>query len=270
VPDLRFQVVVNPLVESEVDGVVAFGNFTNKGDAAIYPEDGVLAFHRDLILGRALPLVFVTKQVNTLGVLTAIALFLHRDLAIHPNTPGFVFAVDLVDRYGVSGHAHLDRDLSRFFRLVRGVLVTAKGRQDQKIALDTTVSWIREYIHDGGLPGLPPESEPPRILDRGTDGFVLATSDASFDWAWEELFRMGFLRGLLAAPILGHPDHWSYLGARKSPFLVMDLRKAADILNEGEAQLGDGLWTSDGMWLFGPKDGTLLPPASVVNILTRV
>lgn len=269
--DLKFHVVLDPAIDSQVEGVVAFGDFEPKGDAAIYPEDGILAFHRDLILGRALPLVFVTRRLSNLGVMTAITLFLYRDLALHPNLPGFLYGVELADRYGVSGLSHLDRDLSRFFRLVRGVVAAAKGKQAQKIALDTVVGWIREYVLEGLIPGLPPEAPPPRVLERGTDGFVLATSEGDLDWAWEELFRMGHLRGLLAAPLRERQDHWIYLGARKSPFLMMDLIKAAEILNQGEEQLGDeNRWHSDGMWLFGPKEGTLLPPSAVVGILTRV
>lgn len=270
-PDLQFHVVLDPTLGSSVDGVVAFGDFETKTDGSIYPDDGILAFHRDLILGRALPLVFVTRKLGNLGVLAAVTLFLHRDLALHPNLPGFIYGVDMADRYGVSGHSHLDRDMSKFLRLIKGVVAASKGKQAQKAALDTVVGWMREYVIEGLLPGLPPESQPPRILDRGTDGFVLATSDSNFEWAWEELFRMGHLRGLLAAPMLDRQDHWTYLGARKSPFLAMDLVKARDILNQGEEKLGDkARWHSDGMWLFGPKEGTMLPPASVVSILTRV
>lgn len=270
-PDLSFHVVLDPKLGNRIEGAVAFGDFETHPQAAVYPSDGLLAFHRDLILGRALPLVFVTRGLHNLGVAAAITLFLHRDLALHPNLPGFLYGVDLADRYGVSGHSHLDRDLSRFFRLVKGVLAASKGKTAQKEALDTVVGWVHEYVIDGGLPGLPPEAQPPRILDRGTDGFVLATSESDFEWAWEELFRMGHLRGLLTAPMSERPNHWVYLGARKSPFLAMDLHKAAEILNQGEEQLGDeARWRSDGMWLFGPKEGTLLPPASVVSILTRV
>src|SRR5215831_14816074 len=56
------------------------------------PDDkGALpSFFEDLLLGRPMPPTFATRSIQDVDTLVAIALFLHRDLATHPNTPGFV------------------------------------------------------------------------------------------------------------------------------------------------------------------------------------
>lgn len=264
--ELRFQIVLDKEIGRNVRGVVAFGDFETDDETLgtpIYKD--VDTFFRDLIFGRPLPLTFAAKELETFGVILAIALFLHRDLAIHPDTPGFLACTNLAD-HGIAGLAHIDRDLSSFFKFTRRYLASAKKPKD---ALETVVGWIRQYITDKQLPSLPPALTPPRVVDIGTDGFVLATCQhESLAEGWEELFRMGYLRGLLLKSL---PEaRWQVLGARKSAYTLLDLGKAADALNEAETAMGEPPeWKVEGMWLIGPPDGTLIPVSALTKVLVR-
>lgn len=270
--ELQFQVVIDKSLDSDVKGVVAFGDFeSSDGSAAIYPVDGIEAFFNDLILGKPFPLVFATRRLETLGTFVAVSLFLHRDLALHPGVPGVVAAVRLFDVYKVSGLAHVDRDLARFFRFLTAYLNTPpQDKAAQQQALATAVGWLRAYVLEGRLPSMPAERELPRILDRGTDGFVVAScSHSDLVLGWEELYRQGFLRGILMQSV--GRDRWRMLGARKSAYLAFDVVKAAAVLNEAEGAMGEPpQWYSDGLWLVGPEEGTLLLPSAVIRLLLMV
>jgi hypothetical protein len=270
VEELRLQVVLDKNLGSEIDGVVAFGDFRPKEGAtfyAIYNVDEAHLFYRDLIMGRSLPMVLVARNLETMGVFVAVTLFLQRDLAVHPAVPGLFSAVNLMDSYGRSGLAHVDRDLSRFLRFLRGYLSENKGLVQD--ALATAVGFLRAYILDGVTPSMQAEPEPPRIIDRGTDGFVFATSHhTDLLSGWEELYRQGFLRGLL---IHQEGDRCHVLAARKSPYLSLDLKKAAAILNEAESAMGEPAeWVTDGFWLRGPEGGTLILPSALLQVFLRV
>lgn len=269
--ELRLQVVLDKSVESEVEGVVAFGDFQPKGPnplTAIYSVDETHRFYQDLILGRPLPLVLVTRNLETMGVLLAITLFLHRDLAINPALPGFLSAVNLMDAHGVAGLAHVDRDLASFLKFVRTYLTQTSDKV--QVALGTAVGFLHAYISEGLKPSLPPEPEPPRVVDRGTDGFVFATSlHAELLLGWEELYRQGFLRGVLMHQEGG--DRWHVLAARKSLYLSFDLKKAASLLNDVELALGEPQeWVTDGHWLRGPEEGTLILPSALLQVFLRI
>lgn len=269
--ELRLQVVIDKDIGQEVAGVVAFGGDFDSDDpnTVIYTHSReVLRFVDDLILGSPFPLVFVTRDFNDLGTFLAATVFLHRDLAINPRLVGLAAEAAFVDEYGVAALAHVDRDLSRFFRFVLAY-VKASTKVERGV-LENVVRWFREYITEGKLPGLPGEKEIPRVLDHGENGFVVASSGhAELALAWEELFRMGFLRGVVFYQ--AGEDRWHVLGARKSHYLVIDLQKAAEILNEVEAAMGEPKdWASDGTWLRGPEEGTLIIPSAVVGVLQRV
>lgn len=267
--EIRYQVVVDRNVSSKVSGVLAFGDFTSDSkDATIYGVSDLTVFFHDLILGRPFPLVFVTRGIDNLGVLAALTLFLHRDLAIHPATPGFLAAVTLVDGLGVAGMAHLDRDVSRFFKLIRNCLQASQGKSLQE-SLALVVGWIRAYVISGDLPALPPVGPEPRIIDRGTDGFVFAsTSHPDLLWGWEDLFRAGHLRGAIVHKV--GADRWRVLGARKSTYLGLDLMAVASALNQAEEAMAEPAeWVSDGLWLKGPERGTLILPSALLRVLVK-
>ncbi len=271
--ELRLQVVLDKNIESEVEGVVAFGDFQPKVESenlltALYRDHQVHLFYRDLILGRPLPLVLVARNLENMGVLLAITLFLHRDLAINPAVPGLLSAVNLMDAHGVAGLAHVDRDLAKFLKFVRAYLTQTHDKVQD--ALGTAVGFLHAYVTDGRLPSLPPEPEPPRIVDRGTDGFVFATSQHSeLLLGWEELYRQGFLRGVLMHQEGG--DRWHVLAARKSFYLSFDLQKGANLLNEVEAALGEPQdWVTDGYWLRGPEEGTMILPSALLQVFLRI
>lgn len=271
VEELRLQVVLDKELESLIEGVVAFGDFKPKGDnpfTAIYSVDGAHSFYSDLILGRPLPLVLVIRNVETMGVLLSVALFLHRELALNPAIPGMLAAVNLMDTHGVRGLAHVDRDLAKFLKFVRAYLVNYTGKVQE--ALGTAVGFLRSYLLEGRIPALPPEPEPPRPVHLGTDGFVFATgTHPDLFTGWEELYREGFLRGVLMHQ--KGEDRWHVLAARKSPYLSFDLQKAASLLNEAEAAMGEPQgWQTDEYWLQGPEDGTLILPSVLLQVFLRI
>jgi len=269
-PDLEFRVIIDPDLDRQIDGVVAFGDFdASDHSSVIYRDDETHLFCRDLILGRHYPMTLVMRSLGSLGSLVSCAIYLHRDLAIHPSVPGLLASVSLVDNYGIVGLAHTDPDLSRFFKLCRVFLSSAPGEHVKQDRLTTAVGWIRDIILDGQYPALPPDPDPPRILDHGSDGFVLASSShPDLMSGWENLYRRGYLRGLL---IYGAQDMWHCLAARKSHFLAFDLAKAAQILNAAEQAMGeDPAWTQDGLWLSSPPSGTLILPSDLLRVFLRV
>lgn len=271
--DLRFEVVIDDNLEPGATNVVAFGQFEALDDSAcIYCKEAseLPDFHEDLILGRPFPLVLVTHKIETLSRLVAVALFLHRDLAIHPRMPAVVSSVGLVDRLGFAGLAHIDFDLGRFLHFLLSYLPSGLSRVEQKDRLSKAVGWIREYVVEDRLPSMPPSASPPQILDVGTNGFVVAQSDSdSLEEGWVELFRGGYLRGALSGPEVG--GRRRVLIARKSAFLAFDLGKAAEVLNEVEGALGDPSgWFAGDLWLDSPRGGTQLLVSDIVKVLIRV
>jgi len=112
--ELRFEVIIDPSLEPEVEGVVAFGQFVAKGElSAVYADSrtALTEFYVDLLQGRPFPLKLVTRDIQTVGQLVAMAVFLRRELAIHPALPGLIAAANLVDQLGLVGLAPVDRDL---------------------------------------------------------------------------------------------------------------------------------------------------------------
>lgn len=267
-PELQYKVVLDSEAPTELKESVGFGEFEAADElSVVYGVEDLIQFHKDLILGRPLPLTFVAKGIQNLGTFVALLLFLQRDLAIHPAVPGFVVAVSLYDSYGVSGLAHVDRDLSRLLKALRSILVVPpKGSDNQSTTLTNAVSLCRDYLLNGRLPNLKVEGDPPAVLERGTNGFVVARTTSDLLESWEELYRQGYLRGVVLRS--SGADRWDVLAARKSLFVGFDLIKAASALNDAEVAMGEPVgWSTDGFWLSSPDGGTLLLPSMVLQIL---
>lgn len=267
--ELQFQVQIDPNLEGPLTGVVAFGEFEVQ-EGAVYPLDGIRAFYEDLIMGRPFPLVFAAREIVSLSQIVGITLFLFRDLAIHPDTPKFITAVDLVDRYQHAGAAHVEPELLDFFKFLLACFPSDLTKDEQGARLKMVVGRVRQYLHEGSLPSMISHTKVPRVLDVGTNGFVVAEVPKGRDLeaAWVELFRRGYLRGALFGT---GGEQTEVLVAKKSPFVLLDLERAATILNDAEFSMGaPGSWVVKDLWLRSPEGGTLLPPKSVLDVLVRV
>jgi hypothetical protein len=222
------------------------------------------AFFEDLVLGRALPTRFVAHRVDGMDTVVAMALFLHRELAIEPRTPGFVASVDFLHRRGLTVVGHVDRDMEQMVYLLNDA---PEGPDPDW--LQRALGWVRDYLLKGEVPGYAREARL-RIVEVGTNGFVVATTEETqLLRAWIELYRKGYLRGaVFGKDVEGRRP---VLISRKSAYVELDLAKAASILNEMEAAMGENPgWSVDGMWLSGPPQGTYVLPAHLLSVLTRV
>jgi len=236
-----------------------------------YSRGALPSFYEDLLLGKALPLTFATPAVHDVDTLTAIALFLHRDLATHPATASFVYTVDFVHRLGFPSLAHIEPRLAQFLSVLR-CYVPDNGVTPRELSerLTTAVKWVREYIQDGMTPSLSGTNPRVRVIDVGSNGFVLAEANALWD-GWLELYRLGFLRGLLTEVV--DQDRRRVLAARKSLYVPFNLEMAGKLLNQMELAMGeppDWKLSPDGLWLEGPSDGTLILIKHVMDVLVRV
>lgn len=227
------------------------------------------SYFEDLLLGRPFPLTFATPCLADVDTITAIALHLNRDLAVHPMTPAFVSTVDLVHRRGAPALAHIEPDLARFLCFVRTFLEAGLTQREIGDRLGTAIGWIREYLEEGRLPHLAPTLSSTRVVDTGTNGFVVAETTGPLVDSWVDLFRQGFLRGVLFSA--AENDRRKVLAARKSHYLAFDLSLAVHLLNQMETAMGElPEWETDGFWLRGPADGTLLLVSHVIEVLLRV
>jgi hypothetical protein len=272
--DLR--VTVDPdLPELLNEPVVAFGRFRGfHAGLTIYGPDGIGSalsrLYIDLICGRPLPLTLFTRSVQSLEAVVAASLFLDRELLLHPKAAELVTAVELVTQLREGGLAHVDRDLARLLLLVDGYLAPPSTKAEQGRRLGQVVEWLRGYALDGGLPALSREPEPPTILDRGTNGFVLATSAGHLAEAVVELYRQGHLRGVVFHPLEDGRER--VLAFRKSPHVRFDLKAAAAHLNAVETALQrqSGRWADERFLLTGPREGTTIPRHDLIETFLRV
>lgn len=288
-PQLEFNVTIDPSLPVVVPEAISFETGATRkqaGDPALFvyehhgdefgtADPGALtSFFEDMILGRPLPLVFATHQIRDLDTIVAMALFFQRALAIHPAMPGFVACVDLVHRRGPAMLGHIEPDLGRFFMLLRSVFPDeglSKRELGERIA--TAVVWITDYLN-GMPPALGKQWPNVRVLDIGTEGFVLAETLGDLTGGWVELFRRGHLRGLLIGP--DTDGRRRALIARKSFSVSFDLHKAAEVFNEMERAMGERPdWILAGplhnpLWLWGPKRGTLIRVGQMLELLKRV
>lgn len=271
--DLEFYVAIDPTLPKELTSpAVAFGDFetTNPG-AVVYTRDGVsqlARFYVDLICGRPFPLQFIAREL-TLEVLVAVTLFFDRDLALNHRVPGFITEVELVSALQGAGLAHIDRDLASFLVFLDFFLCEErKSKRGVEEKMASAIEWVRDYLLHGQIPSTPVEPGPPRVIDVGTNGFVLAEAQKPKDFFWSmvDLYRMGYLRGAIFTPE-GH-----VYGFRKSFHLRFDLEAAAGQLNQAEAAMGrpEAWRVQKGLYLHGPTDGTPIPRETLIEILLRI
>lgn len=273
--DLR--VTIDPDLPTQLnEAVVAFGPF--KGTCAgltVYAPDGpgsqLSRLYVDLICGRPLPLTFFTRSAQNLATVVAASLFLDRELCLHPMSASLVSAVELATQLREGGLAHVDRDLARLFLLVDGYFCAAPlSREEQGRRLGQVVEWLRGYVLAGEFPALPRVAEPPTVIDRGTNGFVLATATGRLVDAVIELYRQGHLRGAVFHPLESGRER--ALAFRKSPYVRFDLAAAGCHLNAVETglQRQPGRWKEEGFLLMGPPEGTTIPRQALVATFLRV
>lgn len=286
VAPIEFKVLVEPSLPTIVPDAISFetgGTVEQTLDATLYAYEhhgegfslrgvgALTTFFEDLIMGRQLPLTFATRAIRDVDVLFAIALFLHRDLAIHPSTPGVIASVDLAHRHGLPFLGHLDRGLERFLTFLRAYFPAGLSRREAGDRLSTALGWIYAYISEGTLPHLGSESPPARIIDVGTNGFVLGQVNRPehLQDGWVGLFRRGFLRGVIVSQEKGGRRH--VLAARKSRLVDFDLVKGAMLLNEVETAMGElPEWSHGDTWLHGPPEGSLVLITHMMEVFLRL
>ena len=272
--EISLQVTIDKTLPRQLsESVVALGDFEPSPDVIVYAtnsdepgESALQRFYRDLIFGRPLPLKIVARDITDLDEALILALFLDRRLAIEPATAAVVFACDLA-RFGPAGLAHVDRDFAEFISWARSYLEVSPEQSKVK----HVVEWLQGYILEGRLPSGPvPELTTYQVLNVGTNGFVAAqVSAGTLVDTWTELYRQGYLRGVLFEQAVG--DRRAVLAARKSLLVSLDLEKAAAVLNEAERAMGEPPgWIGDPLWLWGPEEGTLLLPTHILEVLVRV
>jgi hypothetical protein len=267
--ELQFRVTVDPKLGPKVlSDTVAFGeNFIGQ----YCYRDVFDELFLDLAFGKPLPLSLVMRTVDVEAAV-AIALFLHRDLAIHPRMPGLLAAVRL-NRLGAAGRAHIDCDLSRFFQHLESYL---SGNPPIERILGIVDGWIWDYVHNERLPQLTPDKGILLIDKIGTNGFVVATfgdyASIRSSWenlVWEQLFRDGYLRGIVTGHVSDDGKR-SVSIARKSQWAQLDLVKAQAAFESAErAAGGQGTWNHTTPLRLSCA-GTLIPPDALVEVLIRV
>lgn len=282
--ELTFQVLVDPSHPPITEGAVSFETGASKAqtqdpDSFAYehhgpdfgPQDpGALTrFYEDLVLGTPMPLTMALREVSKIDTLVAVALFLHRDLPVHPSTPGLVAAVDLIHRRGPALLGHVGADLARFLQGLEMFFAPRLSKEERGERLGTAAQWVRGFILDGELPNMGPIAPSVRVLDMGTNGFVLAESERPGVEAWSELYRQGFLRGVVLGPQDG--DFRLVQASKKSERVPFDLTRAALLLNELEGLTGGTpSWQVEGLTLFSPPEGTTLLVNYLLEVFLRV
>jgi hypothetical protein len=281
---IELQVIVNPDLTGVVDAnAVCFETGLTRKQAAdpelyAYEHHGaefsaidpgsLSMFFEDVILGRPMPAKFITRALN-IDTLFAITLFLHRDLATHPALPGLFASVDLAHRRGFQGFGHLDPDLTQFLLILGSMFPKDLSQREHAAKMKAAIGWIHEYITQGTVPQAGLKLPEVKIIDTGTRGFVLAESKGPLLLAWIDLFRQGYLMGVLVG--VENEGRRGVIATRKSVFVDFNLLKAASLLNEIESRLGQTSgWKADELWLQSPDDGTCIPVPGLVEVFLRV
>lgn len=271
--DLTYHVAIDATLPDELETpAVAFGQFISKHPGAIvYNDDDASSplsrFYVDLICGRPLPLQYVTRELRGLSSVVSLALFMDRTLALHPKTQSLVSSVEMASALQESGLAHIDRDLARLFLFLDQYLFSGPLRKkDVEGKLPQVLEWVRNWILEDRLPTLSEEPPPPKVLDRGTNGFVVAeTTSTKLTEGVIELYRQGHLRGVLYSQ-QGETTH--VLAFRKSRYLQFDLQKAAGMLNVVAKELGQPQdWEARGLLL---KGSCQLPRDKLTEVFLRI
>lgn len=235
-------------------------------------RSALVQFYEQLLLGRPMPATLATHQIRDVDVLMAITLFLHRDLATLPATPELVYTIDFAHRLGLPALAHIEESKARFISSLRAYFPDKLSQRELSQRVISAVGWIREYLQQGTLPvlGALPNTDL-TVLAQGAAGFVLASTKSASLWdGWVELYRLGFLYGILIQYLDGDRKH--VMIARKSHYVPLDLVLACRLLNQLEARAAAGSadWTvTSELWL-EHASGTELPVARIREVLTQV
>jgi hypothetical protein len=256
--------------------VVALGDFESQHAGAVVYDgkqaSAVSALWGDLILGRPLATRLVLRQVEDIEHLVCLALFMDRELALDHKVPALISSVELVKALNAAGLAHVEPDLARFLVFLdRHVFGSKANRKELSKRLQQALTWIREYVLEGRLPSMPRPPDPPKILDTGTNGFVLAEAPLGrFFEALVDVYRLGHLRGVLFGP--EKEGARGALAFKKSRFLQFDLEKACAKLNKLEASAGEpATWEIDGpRRLYLKNEATRMPPELITQVFLRV
>jgi hypothetical protein len=235
------------------------------------PEDpGALTrFFEDLVLGSPLPLSFATSEVRGPDTLLAMALFMHRDLLLQPATPGLVAAIDLTHRWGPPLLAHLDPLVARFVRSFDRFFTPTLSERERGERIAMAVQWVREYLLEGNVPNIGFPLPDVRVLDVGTNGFVLAETGHPSVEAWEVLYRMGHLRGVLLGP--DEEGARQVVASRKSERAWPHLSRSVEFLNDLELLSGgDPGWVAERDFLRGPAVGSKTLVSHLLEVFLRI
>jgi hypothetical protein len=264
VEDLKLNVVIGSEIPEE-SVLFERGSTPDKLGPGVYDHHGegynsftpgaLTRLFEDLVIGTKLPLSFSTPAVGAPDTILAIALFMGRDLLLLPATPGLVYGVDLVHRFGPQLLAHLDPIVSGFFKAFPRFFTPNLTNQEIGERVSTMIQWIREYLTEGKYPNLSVAAPEVRVLDVGTNGFVLAEAlNVSAD-AWEVLYRDGYLRGVILGPEV--EGRRRVLASRKNDRAWETLPKVIPFLNELESlSNGDPKWRCEGDFVYSPPVGT--------------
>lgn len=266
-------VKIDSSVPESAEGVVSFetgindpANWCYEHNHTPNPRDpGALTLlYQDILLGREMPTTFHTKTVGGIDTIMAIALFLNRKLFCHSDTMSLVANVDFVHRLGISAMAVQSADYLNLFTALNTILgITDPKKLEQD--LPQAVQWIEEFINLGKCPTHLLESPPTvQVIEQGTGGFVIASSDSDVLGSWLELYRCGFLKGILFC-------QGNMIISKRSFLVSFDLVKAASTLNAAEsAAKGNpsSAWivSPDELWLYHVEP-TILLASDVLTVL---
>lgn len=252
--------------------LVGLGQFEVKGAGAVAylpGPDQLAKFYLDLIGGRPLAPKMVLARIEAISHLVALALFMDREVALHPRASGLVNAVTLMETMGCAGAAHCERDTEAFLRFIwKFYLGQGEGPSAEEAQRVTTaLTWVREFILDGRLPAMPSPPNPPKVLDIGTNGFVVA--EVRHPMLYEavvELYRWGYLRGVV---YFLSGSRTKVLAFRKSAYLQFNLGEARIRLNGMEQAAGDPPeWIAGDLFL--SHQGSAIPQRLITEVLLRV
>lgn len=279
--ELRFQVTIGQEVPTLSEESVCFetganpqqvgpGVYEHHGDGFDQFTPGALTrLFEDLIIGTKLPLTLSTTELRAPDTVLAIALFLDRSLLILPATPGLVYGVDLAHRFGPQLLSHLDPIVSGFFKAFPRFFTPELTKRENGDRITTMVQWIHEYLTEGKIPNLGGVAPEVRVLDVGTNGFVLAEALTLTIDAWEVLYREGYLRGILLGPEVNGLRQ--VLASRKSERSWEGLPKAVPFLNELEALSGGNPeWKYDDGFVYSPSVGTNILVSHLLKVFLGI
>jgi hypothetical protein len=279
--ELQFQVLIDPGQPALVADTICFetGARGSQVGPLIYDHHGedfdqrspgaLTQFFEDLICGTPLPLRFITHEVRGPDTILAITLFLNRDLILNPATLGLVYGVDLVHRFGPSMLAHLDPTISGFLRSFNKFFPNTLSKVDRGERIGVSVQWIREYLIDGRIPSIGSPLPEVRVIDVGTNGFVLAETSKPSIEAWEALYRLGHLRGVLIGDSIG--DSIPILVSRKNERAWPNLPHCIPFLNDLDAISGGvSEWGMEGDFLHSPSVGTKVLVSHLLEVFLRI